>query len=104
MDGIILQTVHDYPRWAQQGALLNYKPLGYDHISPAFKDPAASASPVTHYGVAVFSWPLVWRTAKLPGGMVLSEFDDFLRPELKDKLALAMPQDDDAVLWAFDLM
>ncbi|KLU82625.1 hypothetical protein MAPG_01696 [Magnaporthiopsis poae ATCC 64411] len=104
VDSIILQTVHDYPRWAQQGALLNYKPLGYDHVSPAFKEDPAAAS-VTHYGVAVFSWPLVWSTAKLPAGMVaLSEFDDFLRPELKDKIVLAMPQDDDAVLWAFDLM
>ncbi|KAL8382463.1 hypothetical protein RB595_006307 [Gaeumannomyces hyphopodioides] len=100
VDSIILQTLHDYPRWAQQGALLNYKPLGYDRISPAFRDPVSA----THYGVAIFSWPLIWSTDKLPAGTTLSEFDDFLRPELKDKIVLAMPQDDDAVLWAFDLI
>ncbi|KAL8298189.1 hypothetical protein RB600_002956 [Gaeumannomyces tritici] len=100
VDSIILQTVHDYPRWAQQRALLDYRPLGWDQISPAFRDQASA----THYGVAVFSWPLVWSTDKLPAGTALSEFDDFLRPELKDKIVLTMPHDDDAVLWAFDLI
>ncbi|KAK1955692.1 hypothetical protein LY78DRAFT_686668 [Colletotrichum sublineola] len=30
VDSAILQTLHDYPRCASQGALLDYAPLGYD--------------------------------------------------------------------------
>ncbi|KAJ5022576.1 hypothetical protein J3E73DRAFT_373857 [Bipolaris maydis] len=32
------------------------------------------------------------------------EWGDRLRPEFKDKLVLTYPNDDDAVLYAFDLM
>lgn len=30
VDSVILQTLHDYPRWKQEGALLAYKPIGYE--------------------------------------------------------------------------
>jgi hypothetical protein len=30
VDSVILQTVHDYPRWKQEDALLYYKPLGFE--------------------------------------------------------------------------
>jgi hypothetical protein len=30
VDSVILQTLNDYPRWKQEGALLNYKPLGFE--------------------------------------------------------------------------
>lgn len=30
VDSIMFQTVHSFQRWKAQGALLNYKPLGYD--------------------------------------------------------------------------
>jgi hypothetical protein len=30
VDSIILQTLHDYPRWKQEDALLYYKPLGFE--------------------------------------------------------------------------
>ncbi|PNH26443.1 hypothetical protein BJF96_g10255 [Verticillium dahliae] len=33
-----------------------------------------------------------------------TEWDDYLQPELKNKLALTYPNDDDAVLYAFDLI
>lgn len=99
VDSIILQTVHDYPRWAQEGALLNYAPLGLDKVHPAFKD-STSAS---WYGVELLFWSNIWNTKKLPGA-AFSTFDEFLKPEYKDKLVLTYPNDDDAVLFAFDLM
>lgn len=99
VDSIIFQTLHDFPRWADDGVLLSYAPLGFDQIYPSYKD-AANA---LYYGVYVLSWGLKWNTDKLPNASFTS-FSDFLKPGLKNKLVLTYPNDDDAVLWAFDLM
>ncbi|WOO76985.1 uncharacterized protein LOC62_01G000588 [Vanrija pseudolonga] len=96
-DSVILQTLQDYPRWDVDGALLRYKPAGFDAINPAYKDPFGA-----WYGVYVYSWSFIWSSAKLPN-VTIAEFADFLKPELKDKLVLTYPHDDDAVLYAFDL-
>ncbi|RYP01917.1 hypothetical protein DL764_006030 [Monosporascus ibericus] len=98
VDSVILQTLHDFPRWASQGALLNYAPLGFEAVEPAYKDSAAA-----WYGVFHVMWQLIWSTSKLPN-VEIAEFDDFLKPELKNKLVLTYPNDDDAVLFAFDLI
>ena len=36
VDSVMLQTLHDFPRWKSQGALMNYKPAGFDRqfLSP----------------------------------------------------------------------
>ncbi len=99
VDSVILQTLHDYPRWAQQGALLSYAPAGFDAIHQAFKDDSA-----TWYGVYVFFWSNGWNTNKLRGIEPPAEYSDWLRPEFKDKLVLTYPHDDDAVAYAFYLM
>lgn len=98
VDSVMLQTLHDFPRWRDAGALLNYAPAGFDQIVPEFKDAAGA-----FYGVNVISWSTIWNPEKLPG-VTINEWDDFLKPELKNKLVLAYPNDDDAVLWAFDLV
>ncbi|KAM0507662.1 hypothetical protein ACHAPB_002353 [Verticillium nonalfalfae] len=99
VDSVILQTLHDFPRWENQGALLNYAPLGFDAIDGAYKNAATAA----YYGVYHLAWQLFWSPSKLPN-ITISEFDDFLRPELKNKIVLTYPNDDDAVLFAFDLI
>ncbi|KAG5633730.1 hypothetical protein DXG03_006747, partial [Asterophora parasitica] len=99
IDSIILQTLHDFPRWAQEGALLNYAPAGFNAIDPAFKDTDAA-----WYGVYIYAWSIISSTSKLANGTTVAEFTDFLKPELKDKIVLTYPHDDDAVLYAFDLM
>lgn len=99
VDSIILQTLQDYPRWAQEGALLNYAPAGFDKVHDAFKDPSAA-----WYGVYVFFWSSGWNPTKLQGVDAPVEYPDFLRPEFKNKLVLTYPHDDDAVLYAFHLM
>ncbi|KAG5932598.1 hypothetical protein E4U53_001257 [Claviceps sorghi] len=99
VDSVILQTLHDYPRWAREGALLNYAPLGFDQIHPAFKDSVSAA----WYGLSIISWSSVASSTKL-ANMTLDSFESFLRPELKNKLVLTYPNDDDAVLFAFDLV
>ncbi|KAF4981534.1 hypothetical protein FZEAL_2683 [Fusarium zealandicum] len=99
VDSIILQTLHDYPRWAQQGALLNYAPSGFEAVDHAFKDDTAA-----WYGVFVLFWSGAYNADKLPGIKRPQEWEDWLRPEFKDKLVLTYPNDDDAVLWAYYLI
>lgn len=96
VDSVILQTLHDYPRWDQEGALLRYQPLDFEQIHPAFRDIRAA-----WYGIGVFAWTFIWNENK---SQAPREFSDFLLPEFKDKLVLTYPNDDDAVLYAFDLM
>lgn len=98
VDSVILQTLHDYPRWSEQGALLAYKPLWWEQVYADFKDDAG-----TYCGLRVFFWQNVWSTTKLPDASIL-EFSDFLKPEFTDKLVLTYPNDDDAVLFAFKQM
>ncbi|KJZ73950.1 hypothetical protein HIM_06618 [Hirsutella minnesotensis 3608] len=98
VDSVILQSLHDYPRWAAQGALLNYAPLGFDQIYPEFKDPGAA-----YYGLELFSWMNIWNNQKLQGSN-FSTFQEFADPKYKDKLVLTWPNDDDAVMFAFELV
>ncbi|KAK7531660.1 ABC transporter [Phyllosticta citribraziliensis] len=97
VDSVALQTLHDYPRWKSQGALLPYKPLGWDALYKDFRDADGY-----YNGFYVLNWANRWNTdyVKEP----IKEFDDFLRPEFKNKLILTYPNDDDAVLFAFDLI
>lgn len=98
VDSIILQTLHDFPRWKRAGALLPYAPNNFERIYPAFRD-----SESAYYGYTVFFWSTIWNTEKLQSGGPTS-WDDFLEPQLKNKLVLTYPNDDDAVLYAFYLM
>lgn len=98
VDATFLQTLHDFPRWAQQGDLLNYAPVGFDQIHPAFKSTDAS-----WYGLFIIQWGISYNTAKIPG-ISIAEYPDFLQEGLKDKLVLTYPNDDDAVLYQFYLM
>ncbi|KAH7049329.1 ABC transporter [Macrophomina phaseolina] len=97
VDSVILQTLHDFPRWKSQGVLLPYKPAGWDQIYDDFKDPDGA-----YTGLYIINWANVWNTNYVKDGP--KEFTDFLKPEFKDKLVLTYPNDDDAVLYAFDLI
>lgn len=100
VDSVILQTTHDFTRWAKSGALMSYAPLGFEKIYPEFKDRVSAH----WYGLRIFSWSLLWNAEKLKGMEEIRTFQDFLKPELKDKIVLTYPNDDDAVLYAFHLM
>ncbi|KAJ4287291.1 hypothetical protein N0V90_012689 [Kalmusia sp. IMI 367209] len=80
-----------------RGALLHYKPLNFNKVHPAFRDIRGA-----WHGISVFTWSFIWNSDRLAEGP--KEFTDFLKPEFKDKLVLTYPNDDDAVLYAFDLM
>lgn len=99
VDSIILQTLNDYPRWKSQGALLPYKPLGWEKVFSDFKDPDGAFT-----ALFIYSWSNVWNTDYVDNAAAPKEFTDYLEPEFKDKLVLTYPNDDDAILFAFDLM
>lgn len=99
VDTVALQTTHDFPRWKEEGALLHYAPLGFDKIYPDFRDIDAA-----FYGFIGIAWQIIWNKDKLKGKKTPTEFPDFLAPEYKGKLALTYPNDDDAILFQFDLM
>ncbi|KZL71654.1 ABC-type Fe3+ transport system [Colletotrichum tofieldiae] len=100
VDSVILQTLHDFPRWASEGALLDYAPLGHDQILSEFKNNETAA----YYGLFIIAWVGQWHSGKLPNIKAPVEWEDWVNPELKDKLVLTYPNDDDAVLFAFDLI
>lgn len=54
VDTLGLQTLQDFPRWKEEGALLNYSPLGFDKIYPGFRDTDAA-----YYGFLAFGWQLI---------------------------------------------
>lgn len=97
VDSIILQTLHDYPRWKKEGALLNYAPVNFDKVDTSFKDADAA-----YTGLFIIAWSIHTNTNKT--ATALTSYNDFIKPEYKDKLALTYPNDDDAVLWQFDLL
>ena len=97
VDSAILQTLHDYPRWDLEGALLHYQPLNFDKLYPDFRDVRGA-----WHGVSIFAWTFIWNTNRVEDGP--REFEDFLDPRFKNQLVLTYPNDDDAVLYAFDLM
>ena len=52
-----LQTLHDYDRWKAEGHLLPYKPLGWEHVYPDFRDPDG-----TYVAVNVFCFTNIINT------------------------------------------
>ncbi|KAI9051196.1 hypothetical protein LZ554_005298 [Drepanopeziza brunnea f. sp. 'monogermtubi'] len=101
VDSIILQTLHDYPRWKEQGVLLPYKPAGFDSVYADFKD-----SDATYVGLYIICWSQTWNVKALADAGIDApkEYTDYLKPEFKDKLVLAYPNDDDAILYQFYLI
>lgn len=56
-----------------------------------------------YMGLFIYAWSNLWNVNKINGGPP-KEYTDYLKPEFKNKLVLTYPNDDDAVLYAFDLM
>lgn len=99
VDAVFIQTSQDYPRWRDDGALLNYKPAGFDQVYSAFRDMDGAWVSST-----VNAWSIVYNKDKLSNTSAPMTFLDFLKPEFKDKIVLTYPNEDDAVLHTFDLM
>jgi ABC-type Fe3+ transport system substrate-binding protein len=55
-------------------------------------------------GMFIIAWCETWNSNYVNASSAPKEYTDFLKPQFKDKLVLTYPNDDDAVLYQFDLM
>jgi ABC-type Fe3+ transport system substrate-binding protein len=98
-DYLQLQTVEDYARWDKQGALMHWKPEGFDQVYDKMKGKngawvATNANPML-YG---------YNPDKVAEADVPKSALDFLKPQFKGKMVTAYPADDDATLYNFVLI
>ncbi|MGH8070621.1 MAG: ABC transporter substrate-binding protein [Candidatus Entotheonellia bacterium] len=92
-----LQTLHDFDRWKAEGHLLLYKPLGWEHVYPDFRDPDGA-----YVAVNVFCFSNNINTKLVPEAEAPRDALDYLDPKWKGRIVLTYPHDDDAVLYQFD--
>lgn len=97
VDMAFLQTVQDFVAWKKQGALLGFKPEGYDKIDFRFRDKDGA---FTVASVVLLSY--AYNTKLVAPGDVPKSALDFLKPQFRGKLVTAYPADDDATLFVFD--
>lgn len=96
-DLVQLQTLQDFPRWKDEGVLLNYKPVGWEHIRKEYKDEDGF-----YTGLFMDTFTTAVNTQLLPDNTTWPvEARDYLKPEFKDKIVATFPNDDDAVLFWF---
>ncbi|EKV11061.1 ABC-type Fe3+ transport system [Penicillium digitatum PHI26] len=124
-DIAVLQTLHDFGRWKREGRLLPYKPLKWEDIYSAIKDPhgAFVGAYICEHPDDILSLrrlcpmltfsilrqldqfgDLIYNTGLLNESSVPSSYGEFVRPEWKSKLALTYPNDDDAITYLFSVI
>jgi ABC-type Fe3+ transport system substrate-binding protein len=96
LDLAVFQTLQDFVRWKQQGALLEFKPKGFDQIDASFKDPGGAFVAV-QVNAHVYAYnPNLVKPEDVPRSAL-----DFLNPRFKGKIVSCYPADDDATLYDF---
>jgi ABC-type Fe3+ transport system substrate-binding protein len=96
LDIAVFQTLQDFARWKQQGALLEFKPQGFDKIDPSFKDPSGAYVAVQINAHTYAYNPNLVKPEDVPRSAL-----DFLNPWFKGKVVSCYPADDDATLYVF---
>ena len=94
-----LQTIQDFRRWDKRGAVLHFKPEGFEQVLAPMKDKNGAF-------VAVNAVPLFYgyNAQKLSAAEAPKSARDFLKPEFRGKLVTCYPADDDATLYDFWLI
>lgn len=98
-DFVQFQTIADYNRWDKAGALLRWKPEGFDQVFPSMK--AANGAWVAVNAIPIFYG---YNPEKVKDADVPKSALDFLKPQFKGKMVTAYPADDDATLYRFVLI
>ena len=96
VDLAIFQTIQDFAKWKQRGALLLFKPDGFDAIDPAYKDEDGA-----FVAVSVNTIVYAYNTQRVSAADVPKSALDFLKPQLRSALVTTDPTEDDAGLIAF---
>ncbi len=96
VDLAIFQTLQDFVRWKQQGALLAFKPQGFDKIDPSFADPDGAFVAVQVNAHTYAYNPNLVNIQDVPRTAL-----DFLNSRFRGKIVSCYPADDDATLYTF---
>ena len=98
VDLAMFQTLQDFVRWKQQGALLEFKPQGtkQDVTRRASKDPSGAYVAIQINAHAYAYKPNLVKPEDVPRSAL-----DFLNPRFKGKVVTCYPADDDATLYVF---
>jgi ABC-type Fe3+ transport system substrate-binding protein len=98
-DYVQLQTVADYARWDKAGALMHFKPEGFEQVLAPMKEKNGA-------WVAVNAIPLLYayNAEKVQAADLPKSALDFLKPPFRGQLVTAYPADDDATLYDFELI
>jgi ABC-type Fe3+ transport system substrate-binding protein len=99
VDLTVLQTLQDFARWKKEGALLVFKPEGFDKIDKSFKDAAG-----TFVSVGIHALPYAYNTDLVKGDDIPKRAPDFLKPGFRGKFIATYPQDNDVTLYTFYLI
>lgn len=92
-----LQTLHDFDDWAARGLLLPYKPIGWEQVPAAYKDPQGRFT-----GLFMLTFANSYNKNLVSADNAPRDYADFLKPEFKNRIVITYPHDDDAVLYVFD--
>jgi ABC-type Fe3+ transport system substrate-binding protein len=92
----IFQTIQDFARWKRAGALMLFKPEGFDTIDAAFKDEDGAFTTVS---VNMITY--AYNTQLVAAADVPKSALDFLKPMFQGKLITTDPSDDDAGCMVF---
>ncbi|KAF4323948.1 hypothetical protein BBO99_00002357 [Phytophthora kernoviae] len=95
-DVVALQTLQDYPRWAEEGKLLCYKPKGFSQIHQSLKDKTGAWMAYT-----IYSFASSYNSSDLGGLEAPTSPADLVDPQWSGKIASSYPHDDDAVLYLY---
>jgi ABC-type Fe3+ transport system substrate-binding protein len=98
-DFVQFQTIQDYRRWDKAGALMHFKPDGFDRVLDAMKAKDGS-------WVAVNAIPLFYgyNSDKVQAADLPKSALDFLKPLFRGNTVTVYPSVDDATLYNFDLI
>jgi ABC-type Fe3+ transport system substrate-binding protein len=94
-DVVQLQTLQDFDRWKQQGALLEYRPAGFGQVHTSFKDPDGHWT-----GIFVDAFSIIYNNQKADGNGPKSA-TDLLDSRWRKGIVSTYPNDDDAVLFLY---
>ena len=95
-DVATLQTVQNFVRWARQGALLRFKPSGFDAVRANLKDKNGF-----FVGIQMTPAVYVYNTEKVSRADVPKSALDFLNPRFRGRIISSYPQDDEATMYVF---
>ncbi|KAI9984831.1 hypothetical protein PInf_006301 [Phytophthora infestans] len=95
-DIVALQTLQDFPRSAQEGKLLEYKPANFSQIYDGFRDQRGA-----YMAYMMFTYSFLYDETSLGGLAAPKSPADLVDPQWGGKIASTYPNDDDAVLFLY---